>query len=305
MSDFRTLLCCLALLVSLPGYAKQTVPDDRAEDESAIREMEIAGAKAVAEKDLDRLISLYADNAALYDASLPNISGKDAIRRTWEAIFDKPGFSMILNPMTVEISPDGVLAWTHGNYTMTMNDGAGKSVMDRGEYALVYKRQPDGKWKVVADNGNPDFRPHALPKPPKKRSPFAPLAPLIGLACFFSGLWFLFGMPVVVGVYFWKCFRKGKTFIGLPIAFIMLLVFWTSAILLYRYIAPQYWNLSFPTALKAAGDAARYGHPVEHTAQSIMVTLLTASTFSAVAAGIILVAARYVWSRLRRSTVWG
>ena len=79
----------------------------------------------------------------------------------------------------------------------------------------------------------------------------------------------------------------------------MLIVFFAIAALLWRRFATHYWNLSFLTALHAAGDAARYGHPVEHTAEVLLVNLLIFSTLSAVAAGAISGAARHLWVRRR------
>ncbi len=197
-------LCCAIILLAICGCTKQPIADNRPEDERIIREMEIEAAEAIAAKDLGKLVSLYADDAALFHEHDPNISGKAAICETWKAIFARPGFAMSIELQKVEVSTDGDLAWTHGVYEMRMNDDTGKPVMDRGEYAVVYKKQPDGKWKIMADNGSTDLRAHALPKPPSRRSPYAPLAPLMGLACFLSGIWFLFGMPVVFVIYSWK-----------------------------------------------------------------------------------------------------
>jgi ketosteroid isomerase-like protein len=38
-----------------------------------------------------------------------------------------------------------------------MNDAGGKPVTDKGKYVVIYKRQPDGKWKIVLDTGNSDL----------------------------------------------------------------------------------------------------------------------------------------------------
>jgi hypothetical protein len=57
MSHFRKLMCCVALLSSIGGCAKQPTPDNRAEDERVIREIEIEASKALAARDLGRLVS--------------------------------------------------------------------------------------------------------------------------------------------------------------------------------------------------------------------------------------------------------
>ena len=301
MSHFRILMCSVALLSLICGCANQSAPDNRSEDERLIRDMETMASEAVAARDLGRLISLYAEDASLFYADHPMVAGKDAIQETWMAIFARPGFAMSIEPLKVEISNSGDLAFTHGAYTMTMKGATGKAVADKGEYAVVYKRQPDGKWKIVADNGNSDLRAHSLPKSPDSRQqPLSPAAPLIGLASLFSSLGFLFGMPMVLAVFAWKYFKSRKLSTGLLISAVMLAVFFAVAALLWRHFATHYWNLSFLTALDAAVDAARYGHPVEHTAEVLLANLLIFSTLSSAAVGAMTGGVRYLWTRHRR-----
>lgn len=128
------------------------------------------------------------------------------------------------------------------------------------------------------------------------------MAGLIGMACLLSGLWFLIGMPVVVAIYAYQCGRNRRLTTGLLVAAVMLMVFYVSATLLWREFAAHYWHQSFLTALDASGNAAKYGHPVEHTAEVLLVWLLIVSTLSAVAAGAVTGVVRHVWIRHRRLT---
>jgi ketosteroid isomerase-like protein len=258
--------------------------------------MEAVAAKALAAKDLGGLVALYADDAALFYADSPMVAGKDAIRVTWKSILDRPDSAMSTDLLEVEISDRGDLGFTRGFYSITMKDANGKPVTDAGEYAVVYKKLPDRKWRIIADNGSSDLRVHSLPKSPdRRRQPASPIAPLIGLASLFCGIGFLFGMPVVAAAYVWKYYRSRAVPTGLLVAIAMVLVFWTAATQLWRHFAAHYWNMSFMTALQAAGDAARYGHPVEHTAEVLVVNLLIFSTLLASAAGGITFAVRRLW----------
>ena len=301
MSQFRILMCSVALLSLVCSCANQSAPDNRPEDERLIRDMETMASEAVAAKDLGHMVSLYADNASLFYADHPMVAGEDAIRETWKAIFANPGFTMSTKPLKVEFSRNGDLAFAHGAYTVTMNGATGRPTTDRGEYAVVYKRQPDGKWKIVADNGNSDLRAHSLPKSPDRRQqPPSPAAPLIGLASLFSSLWFLLGMPIVFAVFAWKYFVSRKLSTGFLVSAVMLIVFLAVAALLWRHFATYYWNLPFLTALDAAVDAAKYGHPIEHTAEVLLANLLIVSTLSSALAGAITGGVRHLWSRHRR-----
>jgi ketosteroid isomerase-like protein len=39
---------------------------------------------------------------------------------------------------------------------LTKNDAGGKPVTTKGKYVVVWKKQADGKWKVIEDIDNPD-----------------------------------------------------------------------------------------------------------------------------------------------------
>lgn len=288
---------CVALFVLSCGCTKEVAPGDRAEDEREVRELEMEGSTAIKEKDLDTWIALYADDAALYYESQPTVRGKDAIRETWKADFARADLSMNTEPRTVEVSRSGDLAWAHGVFHVTMRDTTGKSANDQWEYALVYKKQADGRWKIMADSANSPLHTRLFHGTPESRSPYAPLAPLIGLACFASILWFMFGMPVVVLVSARRCYRNGRLTAGFLVSTMMLLAFFVTASLLWKYIAAQEWNLSLQQAFRAAGDTARYGNPVEDTSEDVLVGLLVLSTFSAAVAGITAGAIRWLWIR--------
>ena len=305
MRHLTMLVCCAVLLASICGCGKESTPGERAEDEKKVGELETAASEAIAAKDLGILISLYADDAPLYDERNPGIRGKEAIREAWQADFARPGFEMDTRPRDVEISGSGDLAWAHGALRMTRKDASGEIKMDRYEYAQVYTRQQDGKWKIMADNMHFGLRSLLFPKPVEKRSPYAALAPLIGLACFACGIWFLFGMPVVAIVSAWRFRRSRKVTTGLLVSCVMLIAFFAAAGLLWSYTKAHYWNLPFLDALRAAGDTARYGNPVEDTAEDILVMRLVLSTVSAVAGGVITGIARLLWVRRGRLSKCG
>jgi uncharacterized protein (TIGR02246 family) len=128
------------------------------EDESAIREIEIEAKKAAAIRDLERYICFYADDASLFWPGTPLVTGKDAIRELMNAFFAMPSFSLSFQTMKVQVSQSGDLAYSYGINTVTFTDPNGNAVSDKGKYVTVYKKQPDGNWKVTADIGNSDLQ---------------------------------------------------------------------------------------------------------------------------------------------------
>jgi uncharacterized protein (TIGR02246 family) len=167
MTRFAMLAGSVALLGFMWGCATPPPPDTRAADERAIRELETEWSKAAAARDVERYASFYADDATAFDPGTPMVTGKDAIRKGLDAFFATPGLSMSFQTAKVEVARSGDLAYTYGTYTMTRNDPKGKPVNDQGKFVTVYRKQPDGKWKAVADIYNSDL-PAPAPQPKKK-----------------------------------------------------------------------------------------------------------------------------------------
>ena len=154
---------CYGLALFALGCAQQPAPDTRAADEAAIRNAEAAWSKVAEAKQVDAMVAYYADDASLFLDNAPIATGKDAIRRTWEEMFQAPGFSLSWKPVQVEVALSGDLGYSRGTYELTMNDPKGKPMTDRGKYVVVWKKQADGSWKAVADIGNSDLPPAAPP----------------------------------------------------------------------------------------------------------------------------------------------
>lgn len=131
-------------------------PDTRAADEKTIRDGEAQWTKDFAAKDMDKIVAHYADNASVLMPNVPMMNGKDAIRAGLKDAVADPKFSLDLATAKVEVST-GDLAYSQGTYTFTGTDPKSKKVMtEKGKYVEVYKKQPDGSWKVVEDINNAD-----------------------------------------------------------------------------------------------------------------------------------------------------
>lgn len=126
-------------------------------DEQAIREIEAEARNSARARDVDRYVSVYADDAVLFWPGTPMITGKTAIREFMKIFFANPACSLSFQTVKVETSQYGDLAYSYGTNTVTLTDPEGHQVEDRGKYLTIYKKQPDGTWKVVADAGNSDL----------------------------------------------------------------------------------------------------------------------------------------------------
>ena len=157
----------LSVVVIGAGLAcrQQAPPDARAADERAARDADRATLKAAQVKDLERNLSFYTDDASVFPPNAPIATGKEAIRAFLAQGFANAGFAIDWQPTKVEVSRGGDLAYTQGTYELTMNDPKGKPVTERGKYVNVWKKQPDGTWKMVADIWNSD-QPLSVPSKP-------------------------------------------------------------------------------------------------------------------------------------------
>ena len=125
--------------------------------EQALRDLDAQWSAAAGAKDLEKTISFYSEDAIVLPTNAPAAATKDAIRNTWKDLLASPGLAISWKTTKVEVAKSGDIAYTTGTYELTMNDASGKPVPDHGKYVEVWKKQADGKWKVVADIWNSDL----------------------------------------------------------------------------------------------------------------------------------------------------
>ena len=138
----------LAAAVLLAGDAKI---------EQALRDLDAPWSATAANKDLDKTVSFYSEDATVLPANAEVATTKEAIRVLWKDLLASPGLMINWKTIKVEVSKSGDIAYTTGKYALTMNDASGKPVPDHGKYVEVWKKQADGKWKVIVDIWNSDL----------------------------------------------------------------------------------------------------------------------------------------------------
>ena len=147
----------LVLLTACTQAPPPAPPDTRAADEQAIRDQETAAQQAWTAKDTDKVAALYADDATVMLPDMPAITGKAAISAAFKGVGSDPNFSLSLQNTSVEAAKSGDLGFVRGTYMVHQTDAKSKKVtMEKGNYVLVYKKQADGSWKIVADTAIPE-----------------------------------------------------------------------------------------------------------------------------------------------------
>src|SRR6185295_7618309 len=159
-------LATVLMAVLMAGCSQISVQTggNREADERAIRDLDAAWSKSAAAKDMDRILSFYAEDASMFVPNQPIATGKPAIRVEWTKLTTNPGFAISFAPSRVEVAKSADMAYEYGTYTLMMSGPDGRPINDRGKFVVVWKKQSDGKWLVVADIFNSDL-PMTSPAP--------------------------------------------------------------------------------------------------------------------------------------------
>lgn len=143
-------LPALVLFAACAGAPSATLPPDL----SVLMEADRAFAAAVAADGTEAWVSWFAEDGAQIQPGVGEIRGRDAIRELMAGL-DDPNFSLTWEPRRADIAASGDLGWTTGSY---VSEGIGEDGQPRqaqGRYVTIWRRQPDGSWKIVMDLGNP------------------------------------------------------------------------------------------------------------------------------------------------------
>ena len=110
-----------------------------------------------------------APDARKLDSGVPTAVGAEAI----SALMAKypPDLRIDWTPEEAVVADSGELGYTWGHFIATNHDASGKLVTAYGRYLDVWRKQPDGAWRWIADIGTGDPAPKpqnptpALPVP--------------------------------------------------------------------------------------------------------------------------------------------
>ena len=107
---------------------------------------EIAFARTMADRDLNAFLSFISPEAVFFGRQ-GALRGREAIARAWAPYFEGPAAPFAWLPDVVEVLDSGSLALTSG----PVRSASGESI---GRFNTVWRRDPDGVWRVVFDRGS-------------------------------------------------------------------------------------------------------------------------------------------------------
>lgn len=126
---------------------------DRSNDTRLIVALDSGWMRHVIGKNVDSLMTYYAPDAVSYGFGAP-ATGTDKIRALYTEMVKATVTNPKINSNAVSFSDDGMMAFDHGTYEMTMTPPGGKASTQAGAFLNVWKRL-DGQWKLVAEMSTP------------------------------------------------------------------------------------------------------------------------------------------------------
>lgn len=94
----------------------------------------------------------FADSGVtLGNGAAPSI-GKAAIAKS--ANWSPRDYQLSWTPTGAMMGPSGDMGYTWGHYEGRSKDANGNPIVTSGRYITVWRKEPDGRWKVVLDAGS-------------------------------------------------------------------------------------------------------------------------------------------------------
>lgn len=155
-------LLALALLLPLAS----TAAPDKETLKKELAAMEDKFSAMASEKGLLAAFSHFAaPDVAFIDTDPRKFRGLEAVRERMGP--DVPGVKLSWSAYFTDVSDDGTLGYNYGRYESRRPGPDGNEIVRGGWFLSIWKRQPDGSWRYVMDNGAQD-RPAAASAAPAK-----------------------------------------------------------------------------------------------------------------------------------------
>lgn len=145
---FRKLIAITIMGLAVPLLTPDTGMAGAAEDEAAIRAIWESYSAARVAGDADTWLSLWDQDGIQMPPGIP-ARGKDVLEQgVPKAFAAMPATSMRINPEEIQLMGD----WAYSRGTYAADQVVqGNPVKVDGKFLTIFKRQPDGSWKIYRD----------------------------------------------------------------------------------------------------------------------------------------------------------
>jgi ketosteroid isomerase-like protein len=163
IKTMRSLLLCTTACVVIALAAcstTRTQPTSAAADLANITAFNARYLKAINDGDIATLSSLTDEDHIMVAPNRPPVVGKAANDATNGRAFQQFNIDETWTPLETVV--DGNLAYQRGTFTVAASPKAGgASRTTHGNFLRIYRRQPDGSWRMSRDMFSSDQPPTA------------------------------------------------------------------------------------------------------------------------------------------------
>jgi ketosteroid isomerase-like protein len=152
---FNQLISVTVMMLTITACTQNSI-DQQAEAEK-LMELSRSWAKSVKDKDIEKMLSYWADDAIVMSPNEPSVVGIEALRGMVERSMKIPGFEINWEPQEAYVSKSGDLGYVIIKNYMTMpvdTLGNTRTIFNKG--VEIWKKQENGTWKNVIDISNSD-----------------------------------------------------------------------------------------------------------------------------------------------------
>jgi ketosteroid isomerase-like protein len=146
----------ILLFVAMIGCKEKTETPKSATPEE-LSQMNKDFAQALNNKDAAAASLLYAEDASLLPPNEPIVTGRENIKKYWQAALDAGTIDVSVS--TISTGSNGDLGYEIGRFTLSYPGPDGKMIVEKGKYTEILERTPDGKWISIYGIWNSDPAP--------------------------------------------------------------------------------------------------------------------------------------------------
>jgi ketosteroid isomerase-like protein len=152
-----------AIVFMVGACAQQTSPafDSEAEGNALLKRDAEWSNLATQGKDVEKVISYWADDAVILFPGQPVVQGKPAIRNYVAQSFNTPGFRIHWVSAKPVFSPDGKMAYMRATEDLNVPGADGKPITVHLRGVSIWRKDSDGVWRCVVDAANEEPSPAA------------------------------------------------------------------------------------------------------------------------------------------------
>ena len=143
--------------------AASATPSSSVDEGAALMQVSRDWAKATESRDVERIVSYWADDAVVLLPDRAAIVGKDALRTMVRRDLSEPRFTLTWEPERAVIAQAGDMGYLIEHNRVTFPDASGRPRTAYGKVVSVWKKDASGNWKCVVDISNNNQTQSVLP----------------------------------------------------------------------------------------------------------------------------------------------